>query len=987
MVLVLMLGISNHALAQRTITGTVTDATSSEALISATVVVKGTSVGTTTDVDGKYSISVPEGSTTLVFTYIGYLSKEVELGTDNTVDAQLSEGLDFTEVVVVGYGAQPKGEVTSSVVSIKAEDFNQGNVHDPTQLVQGKVAGLSISKVGSDPNAGSEIRLRGLSTLGANTSPLIVIDGLIGGSLDNVDPNDIASMDVLKDGSAAAIYGTRASSGVIIVTTKKGRAGKTTVDYNVYGTTESVANQVSTATPAQFRQYRPATADAGSSTDWVDLVTRDGFTHVHNISLSGGVDNTTYRASFNYRDVEGIGINSAFKQLNGRLNLRQKALNDKLTFDLNIAATQREANYGLVESFRYATLYNPTAPTHFSSSHPLFEKYGGYYQSENFDYFNPLAIAEQNSNTGELKDLVISGKATLDITDNLSVSTFIASQRESDLTGKYSRKQSYFRGFNRNGLAERWTEDRTNDLFEATANYTNNFNDLKLDALVGYSWQKTEKQNFRVQAGDFISDDLGFNNLESAQDFPNSLATVESQRENYQVIGFFGRVNLAYDDTYFLSAAVRREGSSRFGTNNKWGTFPSVSAGVNLSNLIESDGIDDLKLRLGYGETGALPSESYLSFLRFNQEGAFFYNGGFVPAYKPSLNANPDLKWEIKGEFNVGIDFSLMDYKLVGSIEYYSRTTRDLIFEVPVPVPPNQAARTWANLEDANLKNSGVELSLTYNYKKNDFSWSPTLTFATYNTTINTVNVTNPTYAFFGADGNFFDPSTSPGAPGLNDNPTQVVQANQPIGQHYGLVYQGISADGQNWIFQDLNNDGTINDDDKTVIGNGLPDFSLGLVNEFKYKNLDVSFFFRGDFGHELSNMYRVFYEPLGGSRDVENIVITEYFNPNANVAPQFSSHYIEDASFLMLDNMTVGYTLNTEGGNFSKIRLYVTGRNLFYITNYSGVSPEVRYADPGSTDNGGDINLNPNPLFPGIDRRNTYFTTRSFTIGANLTF
>lgn len=988
MVLILMLGISSYALAQRTISGTVTDAANGEALISATVVIKGTAIGTTTDLDGKYSIEVPEGSTTLVFTYIGYAAKEVELAVENTVDVQLSEGLDITEVVVVGYGTQQKGEITSSVVSISSKDFNQGNVHDPTQLVQGKVAGLSIAKVGSDPNASSEIRLRGLSTLGANTSPLIVIDGLIGGTLDNVDPNDIASIDILKDGSAAAIYGTRASSGVIIVTTKKGKSGKTTINYNVYATTEAIANQVSTASTDEFLQYRPASSNKGSSTDWVDLVTRDAFTHVHNISLSGGVGSTTYRASLNYRDVEGIGINSAFQQLNGRLNLSQKALDDKLTLDLNVSATEKVADFGLVETFRYATLYNPTAPAYFSPSDPLYEKYGGYYQSENFDFFNPLAIAEQNTNVGELKNLMISGRATLEIIDGLTVSAFVASQRESDLTGQYSKSTSYFRGFNRNGLATRFTEDRTNDLFETTVNYNKTFNgNLKVNVLAGYSWQENEFQNLKVEAGNFISDDLGFNNIEAAQDFANGLATVESQKENFKVIGFFGRLNLAYDNTYFLSAAVRREGSSRFGENNKWGTFPSVSGGVNIANLIESEGVDNLKLRIGYGETGALPPFSYLSLPRFSQNGSFFYNGGFVPAYAPEFNANPDLKWEIKEELNVGLDFAFLDYKLTGSIEYYDRTTRDLLFDLPVPVPPNQAPRTWVNLEDVNLKNSGVEVSVTYNYSKGDFSWSPTLTFGTYNTKINTVNVANPTYAFFGTDGNFFDAETSPGAPGLNDNPTQVVQANQPIGQHYGFIYEGVNLDDSTWVFRDINGDNTIDENDKTVIGNGLPDFSLGLLNSFSYKNLDFTFFFRGDFGHELSNMYRVFYEPLGGSRLVENLVITEHFLPNAIVTPEFSSYYIEDASFVVLDNITIGYTVPQTNGTFSKVRVYLTGRNLFYITDYSGVSPEVRYSDPGPSDNGGEINLTPNPLFPGIDRRNTYFTTRSFTIGVNLTF
>lgn len=994
------LALSNFAWAQRTITGTVTDASTGEALIGANILVVGTSTGTITDFDGTYSLDVSDQATTLEFSYTGYASQRVDIGASNVIDVSLSAGEILEEVVVVGYGTQRQKEVTSAVTSIKSEDFNAGNVNDPATLIQGKVAGLSISRPGGDPSAEPTIRLRGLSTFGANTSPLVVIDGVIGASLQSVDPNDIESIDVLKDGSAAAIYGSRASSGVIIITTKRGQAGRTSIDYNGYVTAENIARRVQSTTADEFRRLRPQ-SDRGASTDWIDEVTRTGISNVHNVSLSGGIGTTTYRASLNFRDIQGIGKATGFQQLNGRLNLSQKAFNDRLTLTANLAVTERTSDFGFNEVFRYATTYNPTAPVLFDDPNAaLFDRYGGYYQEENFDFFNPVAIQEQGINEGELKDILFTGSASYEFVDGLVGMVSYSKQRESDIFGQFYNTDAYFRGFNRNGLAIRNTDDRTTDLFESTLNYTRSMGRLNMGLLGGYSFQEFNSQGFRVETGDFIANETTFNNIGSSLDRPNGLTGISSYQNSYRVIAFFGRLNLNLDDTYFLSASLRQEGSSRFGANNRWGAFPGVSAGVTLSNLIDLPKVDNLKLRLGYGETGALPPESYLSLLRFSQQGAFFFNGAFVPAFGPSQNANPNLRWETKGEFNGGLDFALFDYKLTGSLDYYNRRTRDLIFNVPVAVPPNLADRTWANLDDVVLANQGVELSLGYNYASasGDFSFEPRLVFSTFDTRLERLDdVEGSEFLFFRGDENiFFDFSTSPGAPGLNNNPTIAVIAGEELGQIWGPVYEGVSDDGQ-FIFRDLNGDGTTDADgdgitdagDKQVIGNGLPDFSLGFNGTFRYKKFDLNFFFRGDFGHDLANMYRVFYEPLGtGSREIENIVNTEFFNENLVDAPEFSSYYVEDASFLVLDNATLGYTFDLpESSGFRNLRVYLTGQNLFFITNYTGVDPNVRYADPGSSDNGGFQNLSANPLFPGLDRRNTYFRTRSFTLGVNVGF
>ncbi|HMP13424.1 MAG TPA: SusC/RagA family TonB-linked outer membrane protein [Saprospiraceae bacterium] len=984
---VLILCLGSFTYAQRTISGKVTDQATGEPLIGANILAVGTSTGTVTDIDGTYSINVPNGTTQLDFSYTGYSSQRITLGASNVVDIALSAGSVLEEVVVVGYGTQRSREVTSAVTSVKADDFNMGNVNDPTQLIQGKVAGLQISKVGGDPNGGTTIRLRGLSTIGANTSPLIVIDGVIGATLESVDPNDIESVDVLKDGSAAAIYGSRGSSGVILITTKKGVKGATKVEYNGYVAAESIAKRVETASASEFRRLRP-TSDRGANTDWVDEVTRTGISHVHNLSLSGGTGGgTTYRASLNFRGIEGIAKVSDFQQLNGRLNLTQKALNDRMTLSANIASTRRDANFGFTEALRYAVLYNPTAPVLQNPSSPLFNKYGGFYQEENFDFFNPVAIQQQGTNIGITNDLLLSGRVDYKIIEGLTISGFYSQLRETEQYREYYQKQAYFRGFNRNGLARGTDIDRNTQLFETTLNYNAQFGKTFLTALAGYSWQDIEDGSLFIETGNFISDDVSFNRLNFSQDRAQGRANFDSFRSNYRVIGFFGRVNLNFDDTYFLMASLRREGSTRFGENNQWGLFPAVSAGVTLSNLFDVSGVDNLKLRVGYGETGALPPGNGLSRLLFTQRGSFFFNGNFVPAFAPARNANPDLKWETKGEFNAGLDFALLDYKLTGSLDYYIRRTRDLIYEIVVPVPPNLAERTWSNLEDAILRNSGVELSLGYRFDKGrDFSWEPRLVFSTYNTVLDTVDATDAKFKFFTGGGIVLDPSTSPGAPGLNNNPTVAVIAGQQLGQIWGPTFDRIGEDGS-FVFRDVNGDGVVNEDDFSSIGNGLPTFSIGFNNSFRYKNFDFNFFVRGDFGHDLVNMYRVFYEPLG-SRPIENTVKTKYFDENLTATPQFSSRYVENASYLALDNATLGYTINLgDKSKISRMRVYLTGQNLFFITNYTGVDPSPRFGDAGDPDNGGFQGFNQNPLHPGLDRRNTYFRTRTITFGLNLGF
>lgn len=1012
------------------VTGTVASSSSGEPLAGATVLIKGTTQGVFTDEDGKFSIKAADDDV-LQVSYIGYVRKEIPVNGQSTIDVSLDPSeKTLEEVVVTGYGTQRAREVTSSITSVKAEDFNQGQVNDPTQLIQGKVAGLSIQRPGGDPNGGFTLRLRGLSTLGANTEPLIIIDGVVGASLQTIDPNDIQSIDVLKDGSAAAIYGSRASSGVIIITTKKGVTGETSFNYNGFATYEQVARGVQVAdrgrwlelrertvdiqagladdppTPAEI-QATKASLDRGGNTNWLDEVTAPSLSQVHNLSLAGGFGGLTYRASINYRDIDGVGYyqdddngnsrRTGFNQLNGRLNLTQKAFGDRLTVSVNLAATDRRSRFGFSEAFRYATTFAPAAPVLAdpAESPIIADRYAGFNQIENFDYFNPVAIQQQTLNEGRLKRLLLSGRAEFEIVRGLKAAAFYSIQQESDLFGQYYDKASYFRGIGKNGYLERFAEDRTNQQLDLTSTYDQSFGNTDLEILGGYSYQQFDNQSFGLQAGNIISDQTSFYNPFFATD-PTNLSSVPGRtggRQEYRVIAFFGRARLNIDDTYFLMASYRREGASRLGENNKWGDFPALSAGVNLANLVDIPAVNEFKLRAGYGVTGNIPPASNLTRILYAQSNFFFFNGDYVPAYGPVRNPNPDLKWEQKGEFDVGFDFSLLDYRLTGSFDYYNRVTRDFIFETVVPVPPNFAPRTWVNLEDVVLRNQGYEASVGYRFGNNDLYYEPRVIFSTFQTVLDTLDVEDPQFTFFSEGENpfFEDPLTVAGAPGLNDNPIQRIFPGQEIGQFYGFEVDEnnpINEEGR-WNYVDQDGDGDIDDDDRTVIGNGLPDFTLNFQNTFRFGNLDLSFFIRGVFGHDLANLYRVFYEPLN-SRLVDNVVETDLFLEDLVETPFFNSYYVEDADYVALDNFSIGYNFNVnDRSGFSKIRVYVSGQNLAYLTNYTGVDPSVRYNDPGSADNGGRParEFNASPLSPGIDRRNTYFRTRSFTAGVNLNF
>jgi TonB-dependent starch-binding outer membrane protein SusC len=960
------------AWAQRTVTGRVTSSDDGSAIPGVNVILKGTSTGTITDFDGNYRLEVPEAGGTLVFSFIGLVTQENEIGSRSVVDASMNVDVsELDEIVVTGYGTQEKKEVTSAVSSVKAKDFNKGMVNDPLQLIQGKVGGLTIVKPGGDPNGSYTLRLRGVSTFGANASPLIVIDGVIGGSLNTVDPNDIAAIDVLKDGSAAAIYGSRGSAGVILITTKTGQSGKATVEYNGSVAFENVANSIEFMDAAEYKKL-PGAVDLGGSTDWLDEVTGTGVSQIHNVSLSGGNNSTTYRASVNVRDVTGVGINSGYDQINTRLNLQQKALNNRMTISVNLSATTKDSEYGFTESFRYAIAANPTMPVYSSASGGGITGgavTGGYSERDIFDFFNPVSISEQNINNGT--DLRLLGSAKIDydfsdVIDGFSAGIFYSQQRQTDERAQYFTKTSYFVN-GRNGVGSRNYAGNQNELFETTLNYSKTLGGADLSVLAGYSYQEFFAEGFGMRGSNFLTDAFTYNNMGASLDFPNGLGSVQSYANSNKLVAFFGRVNLNFSDNYFVSASVRQEGSTRFGADNKWGLFPAVSAGVNLDNILDLSGVDQLKLRASWGKTGAQPADSYLSLRRYGPSGSFYYGGAYVPSYGPQSNPNPDLKWEEKDEFDVGVDFAILNGKLSGSIDWYQRVTSDLLFLIDVPVPPNLYSQTWKNVGE--MTNSGVEITLNYEVlKTSNVSYSTSINFATFKTIIDKLEV-SPLY------------QASMGSPGQSAVDLARVAVGEELGQLWLPVYNGPDPDTGAPTMKDLSGDGSYCDcnDDKQVAGNGLPDFTLGWNNSLNFGNFDLNIFFRGAFGHDILNSYRGFYENYSPTVISNwNVVKGSDLDPSLTDAAVNDTH-VESGSFVKLDNATLGYTLplgeNKVG--FRKMRIYLSVQNAFVLTGYTGIDPEVRYVD---------IEGN-NALAPGIERRNTYFTTNTVSAGINIGF
>lgn len=964
--MLIFLFVTSVAMAQQVVTGKVTSGDDGSAIPGVNVVEKGTSNGTVTDSEGNYRVTVGS-SATLVFSFVGYTSQEAVVGSQGVVNVTLATDVTaLSEVVVVGYGSQEKKEITGSVVSLDTKDFNRGNINDPTQLLQGKVAGLSIYNKGGDPNSSSVVRLRGISTVGSNASPLVVIDGVLGADLANVDPNDIETINVLKDGSAAAIYGSRGSSGVILITTKRGSKKGLGVTYNAYVSAASVFKKIPVMSPDQY--VAAGGNNLGSSTDWQDEVTRTAFSNVHNIALSGGSDNTTFRLSTNIRDINGVLKKSGFDQINTRANLTQTALDNRLKLDVNFSVTNKKYNKSFPEALRYAALYNPTAPIRFPN--------GDYYQAILFDNFNPVAIIDQNVNEGNSLNMNYGAKVDYSIFKDLTITGNYGQQYTFDNSDEYYSSKSLFRGLNRNGLARKNSYQKKFTLIEGYGTYSKAIDRINLDITAGYSYQEDQDQNLFVELGNFPTDLLGGDALENSGDRISGLAArtnISSDKSpRNKIIAGFARVSATFDNAIFLNASVRREGSTKLGKDNQWGTFPSVGLGVDLNHYLELPNVSLLKFRGGYGVTGSLPPASGYA----QDQWDYSLNGG--GSVTLARNGNPNLKWEEKAELNGGLDFGFFNGKLTGGLDVYTRTISDFIQLQQVAVGANAGLPQYQN--SGKLKTNGFEINLSYNsIQFGELTWTPGIVVSHYKSILEEYVTDERMIAELGA-------------PGQNGTFMTRVAVGEQIGQIWGPVFDGVEGSGAP-RFKDLDGDGKVDaspanaliSGDFKKLGNGLPTAEIGWRNQLNYKSWDLNFFFRSALGHSLVNNFRAFYEPIDpGAINSYNRIVTDKAVAGLTSA-QYSSLYVEKADFVKLDNVTLGRNFKLNG-SIKSLRLYISGQNLFQITKYTGIDPDPVLQDVGPSDNGGFIAAsNLQILAPGIDRRSTYFTARTFTFGLNI--
>ncbi len=964
----------------KTISGSVKDDHLGELLIGVNIVVKGTANGTVTDLDGKFSLQQVAEGAVLVISYVGYVTQEIRVGNQTTYNVVLKEDTQsLEEVVVVGYGTQKKGEVTSSVVKITEKEFNQGPSGNPMQLVEGRVAGLVINRPGgSDPNGEVTIQMRGIGSLKGNNQPLIIIDGIPGNmtTLNAIAPEDIESMDVLRDGSAAAIYGTRGNNGVVIVTTKQARPKERfQLDYSGYISYDQIAKKPDILTAEEYIQYaadtnNPIIKDYGGREDVYDaLLNKSNFSQSHNISASGGSAKGNYRASIGYRSSEGLAITTNREQITARMSVNQNVLNDKVLLNFNLASSSNEgSSFGNLEGsensyspFYQAIKRNPT--------YPIYNEDGTYYEDyATYGEENPVASLRQRNRWYERKNLLGSLKATWTIIKDLKVSAFGAMEKNDNYSTDYRSKESYNAITNSNGgTASKRYQRFFNRTFESTVDYKKTFNqEHNLNAMLGYSYQDFTNEWFSATNNGFLTDAFETNNLGTGSWLKAGKADMQSSKDKNTLIAFFGRVNYNFKGKYMFSGSVRREGSSKFGDNNKWGWFPAVSAGWTISEesfMSDISAIDMIKLRVGYGVTGSLPNNSYMSLIKIGSVSRGYYYDGkwYSNAYGPSNNPNPDLRWEKNESLNIGVDFGFLSNRISGNIDVYQKKTTDLIGEYQAQVPAMIHSTIWTNV--GTIMNRGVELALnTVVVENRNFKYQANLTFS-YETN-KLESMSNDVFK-----GTYEDLYGFP-SPG-NIGYAQRLEEGQPIGSFYGYVYEGITEDGK-WILKDLDGIKGYSDNDKKYIGNGIPKIKAGLMNNFTYKKWDFSFFLRGMFMYDILNTGRVYFGTTTNIDKSAYNVYKEALNVKLTEDPRFSDYFLENGNFLKIDNVTLGYTFQFPRNKYvSSLRLYGYCSNLAVITGYTGIDPEVRITG----------------LEPGIDRRDSYPRTRTFSFGVNVTF
>lgn len=961
---------------QKSISGTVTSSTDQSSLQGVSVKLKDSSTGTSTDQNGQYVLQA-SASDVLVFSYLGFELKEETVGNRTIINVQLIEDrMSLDEVVVIGYGTQKRSEVTSAVATVKAEDFNQGGSRSAMDLIQGKVAGLNITRTqGNNPNSGTAIQLRGITSLTGTREPLIVIDGIPGGSLDLLQQEDIESFDVLKDGSAAAIYGTRGNAGVILITTKKGKAGDPKFEYATYFQREFVDKKPGFLSAAQFRGLISdgivnQNEDLGSSTDLYDLlIDKENLSQYHTFAASGGTANSNYRASIFYNDANGIAIENGRKQFGGRLNINQLGLQDRLRLQVNLATNFNKANLlgGGDGDFEQAIQRNPTAP--------VYNADGTFVETQAFNNYNPLSRYANRINERNQQTFSGDAKLSLEIIEGLSASVFGSYVRNGWNDRRYWSMDDWERrlttSYQGMGSAEKTNRLDWTQTIESTIDYAKTFNEVhSLSAVAGYSYQYSTEENFNVSNSGFTTDGFLDWNLGagSGSNKSNKLPVpgIGSNKFDNRLAAFFGRVNYSYDGKYFAQAILRREGSSRFGANHKWGNFPAVSAGWTASEedfLADHAVINNLKLRVGYGVTGNQGIPNYQSLVTLGTGGVYPQDGIFYQTYGAARNPNPDLRWERKAEWNFGLDFGVLNNRITGSVDVYQRKTTDLLYNYSAQQPPFVRNSIYTNV--GSISNKGVEILLSgAAIEKDDFSWNIDFTASSqFN------KLTKLSSDVFKANYLEFYGLPSPG----NLGSAFRLEEGGEVGNFYGKRFAGFNEDGK-WLFYKADGSqalaGAMNNDDLTVIGNGVPKYNAALSNTFRYKDFDLTVFFRGKFGFDILNTKELYF---GNKKWLPNNVFESAIDKHSqlNDDPQYSDYYLEKGDFVKLDNLTLGYNFKLNTSYVRNMRVYISGRNIATFSGYSGIDPELQ--DTG--------------FETGVDGRGFYPRTKSWTIGLNVGF
>ena len=951
-------------------------------VIGATVIEQGTTNGASTGLDGDFILKVSGKDAVVEVSCIGYATQTFVASQMPATITLSEDALFLDDVVVIGYGSQKKKEVTGSVASVKSEDFNAGVKTSPVGLLQGKVAGLNINRTTSDPTStGFNVQIRGFSTLdkGAGTSPLYIVDGVPVSNIDNISPDEIASMDVLKDGSAAAIYGTRGTNGVIIITTKRGEnfseVATTRVEYSGYASASMRNGDMGMASAEEFRNLSSLsngvvnpviyTSPDGVAynTDWVDAMTRDvAMTHNHNVAIVGSSSKFNYRASFNYKNAQGIALNNNREEMIAKIAASQKALDGwlELQYDLSYMHYRNDYNCG---DFKQAAIMNPTYPIYDPSNA------NGFFKPTGTGTSNPVEQMMQKESYGDGNFFRGSIKATVNIkpVQGLKVSGFAAIE-EGD-----NRNYWYNGVINTDetgsGMAGRGSSFSYSKLFEATADYVRSFDQHNISAVAGFSYQKFLYDGQNIENKGFPTEDAKYFQIGNG-DASKKYLNASSYRNSNALAAVFARVNYNYSDKYLASVSLRREGSSRFGANNKWGWFPAVSLGWRVTGedfMQGQDWCNDLKIRAGFGVTGNNLGSDLRSVAMLSNGGTFWYNGQYVYTYAVSQNVNPDLRWEKKFEYNLGADFSFLDNRIYGSLDIYYRQTRDLLWNYEVPTPPYQYPTLLANA--GQMDSYGIELAVSgVAYQSKDWTWVTTPTIS-FNRNLIT-RLSDPEKGFN------YTQTTSGGVGenGIMNTNVQLLTEKEAVGAFYGYSFAGYKSDGTAMF--NTPTGGYISADNaseshKMIIGNAQPLFTFGWNNSVRYKNWDASVFFRGVVGNKILNVTRWAYGPQNSVST--NIFMKDAVGKDVKVVDKghFTDTYLENGSYLKLDNLTIGYNFKLKENNYiENLRVYLTGQNLFTITGYSGQDPEVNTTGVWDA---------------GIDYPDFYPTVATILLGVNM--